>query len=131
MEVYDTLDKALEVVASRSFYEPTTIYPMTNESTSNVFYAVELDGYINNNLEITYTDSIGVEYSDNGNDILDRSRAMEPYEMFTTADHIRYHMGDAIEALEEDKAVEFSYHEIVDMDDMDNPCGWMLVAYLA
>ena len=51
--------------------------------------------------------------------------------MFTTADHIRYNMGDAIEALEDDKAVEFSYHEIVDMDDMDHLCGWVLVAYLA
>ena len=129
MEVYDTLDKALEVVASRSFYEPTTIYPMTNVNTASVFYAVELDGFININLEVTYTDSIGLEFSDD-DDILDRSRAMETYEMFTTADHIRYHMGDAIEALEEDKAVEFSYHEIVDMDDMDHLCGWVLVAYL-
>ena len=129
MEVYDTLDKALEVVASRSFYEPTTIYPMTNESTANVFYAVELDGSINNNLEVTYTDSTGLELSDDA--ILDRSRAMEPYEMFTTADHIRYHIGYAIKALKDGKAVEFSYHDIVDMDDMDHLCGWMLVAYLA
>lgn len=147
MFIETTLDAALEHVARRSFYEPTTIYPLTHLETDAVAYAVEYDNAPSidlDEIEWTYSDGLtyhGARLSDR---VLDHSRLMEPYLYIGTARHVRFHLADAISELEDGHAVTFSYavandgdaifnedtQEYTDTEDnpVDGCAGWIIVA---
>ena len=107
-----TLDAALEHVARRSFYEPTTIYPLTHGETNAVAYAVDYDNVSSIDLdEIDWTYSDGLTYRGEhlSNRVIDHSGLLEPAEYIDTASHVRFHLADAISELEDGHAVTFSY----------------------
>ena len=99
-----TLDAALEHVARRSFYEPTTIHPLTHGETNAVAYAVDYDNVSSIDLdEIDWTYSDGLTYRGEhlSNRVIDHSGLLEPAEYIDTASHVRFHLADAISELED------------------------------
>ena len=142
-----TLDAALEHVARRSFYEPTTIYPLTHGETNAVAYAVDYDNRSTIDLdevEWTYNDGLTYHGEHLSNRVIDHSRLMEHVLYIGTDSHVRYHLSDAISELEDGHAVTFSYAIVNDGDaifnedtqdytdaegdPVDEYAGWVIVA---
>ena len=136
MNFYPALDGALQDIADRSFYEDATVTPHQNG------YAVEDDfstAYAGDT--IPWTCDGGMELPGG---ILDNSRLHEPNEFYNDAQHIRYHMASAVEALEAGHAVTFAYAIVEDLNcfdgsgdaltecedcQCDRTIGWVLLAY--
>ena len=136
MTFYPTLDDALLDIASRSFYEYATVTPtkigFTVEDDYNTSYADD---------SIPWTYDGGMELPGG---ILDNSMLHESHEFYDHAQHIRYHMASAVEALESGHAVTFAYalvedrncfdgsgDELTECEDCqcDRTIGWTLLAY--
>lgn len=121
-----TIDEALESVAKRSFYEDCKLTPAIRDReiiTEDDYHVAPADGVF-----WTYDD--GIVDSDGKRfdvDCVEVSRCMEPCEFFATAEHIRYHMAESVEALEAGKPVSFSY-QVVNSLECGEPVGWCLIA---
>ena len=136
MTFYPALDSALSDIASRSFYEDATVTPVEGgyEVTDDFSTAYAGD-------TIPWSYDGGMELPGG---ILDNSRLHEPDEFYNDAQHIRYHMASAIEALEAGHAVTFAYAIVEDLNcfdgsgdaltecedcQCDRTVGWVLLAY--
>ena len=136
MTFYKTLDEALLDIASRSFYEDATVTPtkigFTVEDDYNTSYAGD---------SIPWTYDSGMELPA---DISDNSRLHDPAEYYDHAQHLRFNLPAAIEALESGHAVAFAYalvknHNCFDGSkneltkyencECDRIKGWALLAY--
>lgn len=136
MTFYPTLDGALQDIANRSFCEDATVTPVEGgyEVTDDFSTA-----YAGDSIPWTYVG--GMELPGG---ILDNSRLHEPNEFYNDAQHIRYHMASAIEAIESGHAVTFAYAIVEDLNcfdgsgdvltecencECDRTVGWVLLAY--
>ena len=136
MTFYKTLDEALLDIASRSFYEDATVTPtkigFTVENDFSTAYAGD---------SIPWTCDGGMELPA---DISDNSRLHEPAEYYDHAQHLRFNLPAAIEALEAGHAVTFAYALVEDRNcfggsvdeltecencECDRIEGWALLAY--
>lgn len=129
------LDDALATVASRSFYEDTRITPLSDATGDVLAWYVEDGSYILDTDEVTWTYEKGICDGPE----TEKSRLMETYEFFSTAEHVRYHLPNSVEHLEDGtSSVVFAY-AIVDLDPddpdfdtdpdlADNTVGWALMA---
>lgn len=161
MTHYDTLDAALEDIAKRSFYDDATVTPIPTHSFSeSTFtgavtcdycglmplddddlgaecgyevaddYATSFPGDV-----LLWDDVSGVDWPSNADD---HSRLHDPAEYYATAEHIRYNLGAAVEALERDQSVTFAYaivdatfcddHAYPEECECDRTAGWALLA---
>lgn len=125
-----TLEEALTVVATSSFYEDKLVTPVEGGYSIS-----ESTGWHD---ETVYWGPS----TDWPKEALDHSRLHESYESYATAEHIRYNLETAVEALEEGRAVAFQYVVVnayecsecapdADLDDCehDQLVGWALLAY--
>ena len=138
---YATLDEALTDIAGRSFYEGAKVVP--NEDGS--FTVSDESNPNDDSLYWTYSNGLETEYG-----VIDNSRVMEPAEIFTTAQHIRYNLSGAVSTLEDEgKPVQFHYiiaEAYCDLGEDGSDCeftgeagecledhaiGWALIAYYA
>jgi len=122
--LYETLDQALDDIASRSFYESARVSKVEGG------YEVE-DWYTGVEESVPWTYNTGAQVGD----VLDYSRTHEPYESYTEAQHIRYNLPAAVEAIEEGTPIGFTYavaeDECLDDGDYceeDHVVGWLLIA---
>lgn len=128
------LDEALATVASRSFYEDTMVTPL-RDARGDVFA-----WYVEDGTNILSTDDVTWTYAGGICDgpETEKSRLMASYEIFTTAAHVRYHLTESVEHLEDGtSSVVFAYAVVdtdpddpdFDPDDLaDNTAGWTLLA---
>ena len=130
MTHYDTLDAALADIAKRSFYEDATVTPGEGGYTVVDDYGTSFPDDV-----LLWDDVSGVDWPSNADD---HSRLHESYESYATAEHIRYNLSAAVEALEEGQAVTFAYaivdtvacdeHEHFGECECDRTAGWALLA---
>jgi len=131
---YATLTEALADIAGRSFYESADVIP----NDDGTFTVRESHDYAD---EVTWTYADGI---DAGTGALDYSRVHESCEFYETAEHIRYNLGGAVSAIEDERrAVHFEYQavntfpttaeDIADDENglYDSVVGWALIAYYA
>lgn len=136
MTFYKTLDDALLDIASRSFYYDATVTPVEGgyEVTDDFSTAYAGDS-------IPWTYGGGMELPA---DISDNSRLHDPAEYYDHAQHLRFNLPTAIEALESGHAVTFAYAIVEDLNcfdgsgdaltecedcQCDRTVGWVLLAY--
>lgn len=136
MTFYKTLDDALLDIASRSFYYDATVTPVEGgyEVTDDFSTAYAGDS-------IPWTYDGGMELPA---DISDNSRLHDPAEYYDHAQHLRFNLPTAIEALESGHAVTFAYAIVEDLNcfdgsgdaltecedcQCDRTVGWVLLAY--
>lgn len=142
MTLYLTLDEALQDVASRSFYEDCKVTPLLRAGSDRIEgYIVEDDtSHATDDWQWTYDDGIRGRDS-----VSEMSRLHDSYETYTHAEHIRYNMGESVEALENGIPVTFAYAIVDDADvttdDLGNGtdkdghpaesvAGWIMVAII-
>ena len=101
MTFYPTLDGALQDIANRSFCEDATVTPVEGgyEVTDDFSTAYAGDS-------IPWTYGGGMELPA---DISDNSRLHDPAEYYDHAQHLRFNLPTAIEALEAGHMVTFAY----------------------
>lgn len=130
-----SLDAALQRVAEASFYEDKLIRP-----AGFGLYTVE-DTNAHMSDDWVWDHEHGLLDWDS---VSETSGLMDPYERFDRSAHIRYHMPDAIEALQDGHDVEFAYaavdHEYSTFEHDEDVCpgpeectcdtivGWILCA---
>ena len=136
MTFYKTLDGALQDIAERSFYDDATVTPVEGgyEVTDDFSTAYAGD-------TIPWTYDGGMELPA---DISDNSRLHVPAEYYDRAQHLRFNLPAAIEALEAGHAVTFAYAIVEDLNcfdgsgdaltecedcQCDRTIGWTLLAY--
>ena len=139
-KVYLTLTDALDDIAGRSFYEDATVSPLVKADDDGTIYGYvvedESGAYMSDEWEWTYAGGIADRDS-----VSETSRLHESYESYDAADHIRYNMPDAVEALEDGKVVTFAYAVVEDVDHREREweagngdeyeteyAGWILAA---
>ena len=131
MTHYNTLDAALEDIAKRSFYEDATVAPDEGGFTVADDYATSFPGDV-----LFWDDVSGVDWPARADD---HSRLHESYESYDTAEHIRYNLSAAVEALEGGQSVTFAYtivdavacdddHAYPEECECDRTAGWALLA---
>ena len=130
MTHYNTLDAALEDIAKRSFYEDATVAPDEGGFTVADDYATSFPGDV-----LLWDDVTGVDWPSNADD---HSRLHDPAEYYASAEHIRYNLSTAVEALEGGQSVTFAYtivdavacdeHEHFGECECDRAAGWALLA---
>ena len=128
MSNYSTLDAALGDIAKRSFYDDATVTPGEGGYTVADDYGTSFPGDV-----LLWDDVSGVDWPARADD---HSRLHESYESYATAEHIRYNLSTAVEALEGGQAVTFAYaivdavacdEHFVDCE-CDRTAGWALLA---
>ena len=107
MTHYSTLDAALDDIAKRSFYYDATVTPESDGYTVADDYATSFPDDV-----LLWDDVTGVDWPTRADD---HSRLHDPAEYYASAEHIRYNLSTAVEALEEGQAVTFAY-AIVDAE---------------
>lgn len=130
MSNYSTLDAALGDIAKRSFYDDATVTPGEGGYTVADDYGTSFPGDV-----LLWDDVSGVDWPARADD---HSRLHESYESYATAEHIRYNLSTAVEALEGGQAVTFAYaivdavacdeHEHFVDCECDRTAGWALLA---
>ena len=110
MTHYDTLDAALQDIANRYFYDDATVTPVNGGYAVADDYATSFPDDV-----VLWDDVSGVDWPTRADD---HSRLHESYESYETAEHIRYNLSAAVEALEGGQAVTFAY-AIVDALECD------------
>lgn len=127
-----TLDRALEDIAARSFYEAADVIP----NDDGTYSIVDAPGMIDDVVMWTYSEGMELPTG-----VYDYSRVHEPSEFYDNAAHIRYNLSGAVERLAEGKAVHFQYvivesypetpEDIADDEagQYDGTVGWALVAF--
>ena len=130
MSNYSTLDAALGDIAKRSFYDDATVTPGEGGYTVADDYGTSFPGDV-----LLWDDVSGVDWPARADD---HSRLHESYESYATAEHIRYNLSTAVEALEGGRAVTFAYaivdavacdeHEHFGECECDRTAGWALLA---
>lgn len=130
MTNYSTLDEALAEVATRSLYDDATVTPKDDGYEVEDDHATAFPGDV-----LLWGDVSGVDWPARADD---HSRMHEPCESYATAEHIRYNLGDAVEALEAGQVVTFAYaiidavacdeHEHLGECECDRTAGWALLA---
>lgn len=101
MTFHETLDSALDDIASRSFYDDATVTPVEGGYTVDDEYGT---AYAGDTIMWTYDD--GMELP---NRITENSCLHDPAEFYDGAAHIRWNMTGSVEALELGHAVTFAY----------------------
>ena len=136
MTFYPALDGALQDIAERSFYEDATVTPVEGgyEVTNDFSTA-----YAGDSIQWTYDGGMELPA-----DISDNSRLHDPAEYYDHAQHLRFNLPAAIEALESGHAVTFAYAIVEDLNcfdgsgdvltecedcQCDRTIGWVLLAY--
>ena len=125
--LYETLDQALDDIASRSFYESARV--------SKVEGGYEVEDWHTGVEEIVpWAYETGAQVGQ----ALDYSRTHEAYERYTDARHIRHNLPVAVWTIEEGTPVGFTYvvaeAECLDATEDGEPCGedhaagWVLIA---
>lgn len=138
-----TLDDALQIVADRSFYEDTRVTPLVHADDASMIEAYLVDeDHLRQSDDWEWSYERGILDADSVSEV---SRLMDHCEHFATADHIRFHMADAVELLESGtSSVGFAYVIVRDSDVIwnesdgnyygadgelaDEIAGWALVA---
>jgi len=136
------LDRALDDIARRSFYEAARVVPVHRaDDGSIVGYVVEDEHGTRQDEDWTWTYDEGLE----GPDVDEHSRLHDAAEIYTEARHIRYNLPGAVEALEFGHSVVFAYavpdDASLEFDEdtqewiapdgerfSDNYAGWILTA---
>lgn len=118
---YETLDGALQDIASRSFHESATVIPRRNGA-----FEVADDHGTTFADETLYWDKVdGTEWPSNATD---HSRLHESYEFYDNAGHIEYNLSSAVDDLREGESVTFAYVIVDDYSGDGEPVGWALVS---
>ena len=130
----DRFERSLQAVAYSSFYETVSIDGSSGTFDDDNIASFDVDEYA------TWTYNRGIEF--HGPEPVDHSGPMEPGSMFDSADHIRYWIPGAVEALKRGHLVEFNYCIVrcgdceyaADGGDCDycdeGIVGWVLVAHI-
>lgn len=138
VNVYATLDEALEDVARRSFYEDCIVTPLRDGTfrVEDDYGTIDTDQW-----ELSHDD--GFSWCSSA-PMPEHSRLMEPCESFATAGHIRYHMSEVEDIESLGLPVAFAYVIVNDADfpwelsederfeqgftDDDRTIGWALAS---
>lgn len=136
MNIITDLTGALQLVARASFYEDLEVTPegadryRVEDTTANE----QVDDW-----EWSYEKGIH-----DGDSVAEHSRLMELYESIDAPEHIRYHLPESVEALQNGRTVIFAYAVVYDQDvtwseelqqhfdsdgaPADDIAGWILTA---
>ena len=109
MEVL-TVDVALLAVAGASIDDTVTITPL-GKSHYRTEHTAGYEADIPESFEWSYDDGIELPPSDRQMIV---SRVFHRSETWNTPEHVRYSLGDAVEALKAGYVVSFGYREVID-----------------